>query len=209
MNEQLRHHRPSPAMVVAVVALVLAATGTAIAASRLVNGDKLIAKTSLSGNRLRNHTLGKAQIDLTKLGTVLSAKTAANAGFASNAYALGGIPASGYTRNDCGSLSGQVKGWVSVQGSPSFPSSFVDVGGYNCSGKALQARRIMTGLYEVRFVQSPVRLVVGMGAQDSGGLYPNADVVNAVSIDAGDFRVSVYNPPTSKVVDDTFVLLAP
>jgi hypothetical protein len=30
----------------------------------------------------------------------------------------------------------------------------------------------------------------------------------AVGIDAGDFRVSIYNPPTSKVIDDTFVLLA-
>jgi hypothetical protein len=46
--------RPSASMVVAVLALVIAASGTAMAAGHLVNGDKLIAQHSLSGNRLRN-----------------------------------------------------------------------------------------------------------------------------------------------------------
>jgi hypothetical protein len=61
-------------MVVALTALVVASSGTAIAAS-LVNGDKLIKKHSLSGNRLKNHTLTGTQVNLSKLGTV---PTAAN-----------------------------------------------------------------------------------------------------------------------------------
>ena len=67
--------RPSGAMVVAIIALVLAASGTAIAAG-LVSGDKLIKKGSLSGNRLRKHTLTGTQINLKKLGKVPSAKKA-------------------------------------------------------------------------------------------------------------------------------------
>ena len=55
-------HRPSPAMVVALIALVVAMSGTAVAATNLVNGDKLIAKHTLSANRLRNHTVTATQI---------------------------------------------------------------------------------------------------------------------------------------------------
>ena len=51
---ELRRRRPSAAMVVALVALIVAASGTAVAASRMVNGDSLIRKNSLSGNRLHN-----------------------------------------------------------------------------------------------------------------------------------------------------------
>lgn len=64
--------RPSPSMVVALIALVVALGGTAVAAG-LVNGDSLISQHSLSGNRLRNHTLTGKQINLRKLGTVPSA----------------------------------------------------------------------------------------------------------------------------------------
>ena len=86
MKDLLRR-RPSAAMVVAVTALVVATSGTAVAASQLVNGDHLIRKNSLSGNRLRNHTLTGLQIRLSELGTVPSAK---------NADELGGKPASSY-----------------------------------------------------------------------------------------------------------------
>jgi len=81
----LSRRLPSPAMVVAVMALVVAASGTAVAASALVNGDKLIRKGTLSGNRLRDHTITGRQVKLSKLGTVPSAAFAANAGHASSA----------------------------------------------------------------------------------------------------------------------------
>ena len=81
-------HRPSPAMAVALVALVIAASGTAVAATGLVSGDKLIKKNSLSGNRIRNKTLTGQQINLTKLGKVpnaAKADTATSAGSAGTA----------------------------------------------------------------------------------------------------------------------------
>ena len=55
-------HRPSPAMIVALIALVFAMSGTAIAATALVNGDALIARHTLSGDRLRNHTVTGQQL---------------------------------------------------------------------------------------------------------------------------------------------------
>jgi hypothetical protein len=66
----LRFAKPSPAMAVSIVALVVATTGTATAATSLVNGNSLIKKHSLSGDRLDNHTLTGTQINVKKLGTV-------------------------------------------------------------------------------------------------------------------------------------------
>jgi hypothetical protein len=77
-------------MVVAVIALVVAATGTAVAAGTSVDGDSLIKRDSLSGNRLRDHTLTRLQLKLSALGAV------PNAVHAKNADELGGRPASAY-----------------------------------------------------------------------------------------------------------------
>lgn len=86
----LARRRPSAAMVVAIIALVVAASGTAVAASRLVNGDSLIKRDSLSGNRLKNGSVTGTKIKVSSLGEVPSAKIAANA------QELGGRPASAY-----------------------------------------------------------------------------------------------------------------
>lgn len=96
---QLWGRKPSAAMVVAIVALVVALSGTAVAGSGRVSGDNLIKKGSLSGNRLRSHTLTGKQVDLAKLGQVPSAAqadTAASATNASNAAELGGRQPSAY-----------------------------------------------------------------------------------------------------------------
>jgi hypothetical protein len=59
----LAGRRPTAASVIALVAVVCAMSGTAVAASgALQNGDKLIAKHTLSGNRLRNGTLTASQL---------------------------------------------------------------------------------------------------------------------------------------------------
>jgi hypothetical protein len=87
--EKLLHRRPSASIVIALLALVLAASGTAVAASRLLSGDKLIKKRSLSGNRLKNHTITGKQVNLNKLGTVPSATNAAHASVADSAANAG------------------------------------------------------------------------------------------------------------------------
>lgn len=82
-------HRPSASMIVALIALVVAMSGSAVAASHLVSGDKLIRKRTLSGNRLRRHTLTGTQINLKRLGTVPKARSAASAGHARTADTAG------------------------------------------------------------------------------------------------------------------------
>jgi hypothetical protein len=77
--------RPSASMAVAVTALVFAASGTAAAATHMFSGDNLIKKHSLSGNRLRNHTITGTQVNLNKLGKVPSAKNADHATTANSA----------------------------------------------------------------------------------------------------------------------------
>jgi hypothetical protein len=107
MNKVLRR-RPSASLVISIVALVVAASGTAVAASTLVNGDSLIKKRSLSGNRLRNRSITGTQVNLNKLGKVPSAKNAdtaitagsatnaTNATNAGNANTIGGLPPSAF-----------------------------------------------------------------------------------------------------------------
>ena len=80
--------RPSPSMVVALIALVFAMSGTAVAATHLVSGDSLIKKHTLSGNRLRNHTLTGSQIKLNSLGKVPRAAKADTATNASHATTI-------------------------------------------------------------------------------------------------------------------------
>src|SRR6478672_1007122 len=86
----VRIQRPSPAMIVAILALVVALGGTAFAGpvakvARLISGDKTIKKGSLSGNRLRKHTITATQLNMAKLGTVPSATRAKSADSATHA----------------------------------------------------------------------------------------------------------------------------
>jgi hypothetical protein len=72
----LKSKRPSPAMIVALIALVVALGGTAYAAQS-INGDA-IQKQSIGGGKLKQKTLTGYQINTNKLGTVPSAKRAAH-----------------------------------------------------------------------------------------------------------------------------------
>jgi hypothetical protein len=98
---QLGRRRPSAGVVIGVIALVVATSGTAFAAGQLVNGDSLIKKNSLSGDRLRNDTITGRQIKLSSLGQVPSAK---------NAQELGGHPASYFSGSSGGGSGGSSGG---------------------------------------------------------------------------------------------------
>jgi hypothetical protein len=82
--------RPSPAMIVALIALIASLTGTAFAAigknsvgsrqikAKAVTTNKL-ANSAVTGAKVRDATLSGADIDLNALGTVPSATEAAHA----------------------------------------------------------------------------------------------------------------------------------
>ncbi len=68
--------RPSPAMIVAIVALVVALAGTAYAAQHINGGA--IMKQTIGAGKLKKKTLTGFQINTNKLGVIPSAKRAAH-----------------------------------------------------------------------------------------------------------------------------------
>lgn len=99
---KIRFGRPSPAMVVAVVALIAALSGSAYAAlgknsvgtrqlkAKAVTAGK-IANNAVTSAKVAQNSLTGSDINLSALGTVPSATNAANAG---NAATVGGHAAS-------------------------------------------------------------------------------------------------------------------
>jgi hypothetical protein len=112
MLQRLRPRRPSPAMLVAMIALVVAFGGSAIAdsavdlaKSKLINGKKIKPRT-IRANRVKRDTLTGKEINESKLAVVpnankansaTTAKTADNATTASNANAVNGVTESQFT----------------------------------------------------------------------------------------------------------------
>jgi hypothetical protein len=75
MRRVLSRRRPSPAMVVAIIALIAALAGTAYAKS--INGGA-IQKQTIGAGKLKHKTLTGYQINLNKLGPVPLAKRASH-----------------------------------------------------------------------------------------------------------------------------------
>src|SRR4249919_2598738 len=73
---KLTDRLPSPAMVVALIALIVALAGTAYAAQSINGGA--IKKQTIGGGKLKHKTLTGFQINTNKLGIVPSAKRAAH-----------------------------------------------------------------------------------------------------------------------------------
>jgi hypothetical protein len=73
---KLKRRRPSPAMVVATIALIVALGGTAIAAQSISGGA--IKKQTIGGGKLKRKTLTGFQINTNKLGTVPAARRASH-----------------------------------------------------------------------------------------------------------------------------------
>jgi hypothetical protein len=80
-----RFRRPSPALVIAVLALVVALGGSAYAV-RQIDGSA-IKRRSIPGDRIRNKALTGTQINEARLGRVNEAKNATNSKFALRASA--------------------------------------------------------------------------------------------------------------------------
>ena len=74
LMRRLKDARPSPALLVALVALIVALAGTAYAAQR-INGGAII-KHTIGGSKLKKNTLTGYQIKNSKLGVVPAARRA-------------------------------------------------------------------------------------------------------------------------------------
>jgi hypothetical protein len=204
--------RPSLALVVSFVALFIALGGSAYAGFGLAKnsvGTKQLKNGAVTTSKIRNGAVTSSKINgsgvtVSSALHANSATTAGSATSASNAGSLGSIPASGYTRNDCSSQTGQIKGWAIISGSASFSSTFVPVAGYNCASGfgttgQVEAQRLGTGLYEVKFPNNPDTIIFGStftGFVDQHEQGP------------GDFIVGVRDT-TGALTDQKFDVLSP
>lgn len=85
---RLWRHRPSPALVVSIIALVVALGGTSYAAFSLPRnsvGTRQLKRGAVTTQKLRNGAVTGAKIQLGSLGTVPSAAKANTAGYATSA----------------------------------------------------------------------------------------------------------------------------
>lgn len=111
MRRKLRIERPSPALVVAIVALLVAVTGTAVAS---------VATISALNHKDKKQVKKIADREIGKKAPGLSVATAANAGNASN---LANKPASDYLLNG---VSGEAWHLVGAGGQPAFQNGWSD-----------------------------------------------------------------------------------
>lgn len=84
----LRRYLPSPAMVVACLALLVALGGTSYAAIKLPRnsvGNIQLKRSAVTGVKVKNNSLGGVQINESRLGRVPSAASAATASTATTA----------------------------------------------------------------------------------------------------------------------------
>lgn len=228
--ERIRRHL-SYANVAATLALVFAMTGGAIAATGgFSSGGKLQAcvgsggtlKLLKSGQRCHhrqqkvvwNQTgpqgpagpsglAGQSGTSPTIPGKVSAAETALTA---NNALSLGGIPASEFTRRDCASLTGQIKGFATIPAGVGHTEEFHPISpSYNCSGGAVEARYLIQGIYEIRFVGNPAAIAVATAAPS----VLRADVAAVQLIENGRWRVEVYDVGEKEDVDVPVSLILP
>ena len=219
MKQLLTRRKPSPAMVVAVLALFISLAGTALAGpiaeiSGLNKRDKRVVRKlsrKISNQRITARAPGLA---VASAGTASSASTAKTADSATtadnagNANALGGVLASGYVRNGCDSPTGQIRGFARVPAEASFSSTFTDVSeAYNCSGEAVQAKRDGVGSYEVQFLGSSVTVATGNIVNDPA-TFDDA-FVSFTRVGPGHFQVRIYNAVLSAREDRPFSVLTP
>jgi hypothetical protein len=84
----LRARRPSPALVISIIALVMAMGGTGYAALKLPKnsvGNKQLKTNAVTGSKVKNGSLTGKDLKLSALGTVPAATNATNATNAVNA----------------------------------------------------------------------------------------------------------------------------
>jgi hypothetical protein len=227
----LRRRRSLLNAATAIALVFIVGGGSALAATSLANHkkpkpkpkpkltlnstDKSFINSAIASGHVAFATSAQTASSATTATTATSATNATSAksaDTATNATSLGGVAASGYTRNDCASTTGQVKGFAIVEASAGFSGTLTGVGGYNCSGQAVQAARIGPGEYEVKFLGSPATIAVGNLNLPSNATPGIVAFLSIRNLGPGDFDVLIYNPlaPGPTHLDDQpFALMTP
>lgn len=155
-REGSRTHRPSPALVIAIIALFLSLAGTSYAAVKLPAGSvgtKQLKNAAVTGAKIKNRAVTAAKISTvglkvpsasradsaTSADVATTATTAATAG----GVAAGAITDSSFSNTDAGAVAA-AGGTITVSGTtPAFTRQF------NRVGAAMTVTRMDTGFYEI------------------------------------------------------------
>ncbi len=216
---RLLRQRPSPAMIVALLALFVALGGSSYAAIKIgagnlkrgAVGSRAIANNSIRSTDVRNGTLRGTDVKNDSLTNAdidnrdLQAKSAASA---SNADKLDGLDSTGFTRGACGTQNGAIHGYARIIASSLFSSSYTTTDvelPYNCSGQSVQARRIGQGFYEIRFNGTAGGLAVATNMQAPSNSPSNLNV--ALSRTASGTFVATIEDQAGAPTDWPFVIV--
>ena len=168
MSQKLRSRRPSPAMIVALVALVAALGGTAYAAGR-INGNS-IQRQSIGGGKLKKKTLTGAQINVNKLGEVPLAKRTTHTFWAVVHNPAGKGNATLTRVSDNGAISATEAGGAVIVVFPINVSDCANVAGRNNAGTT-----VPTSGYAQTNTSPANAGVVEVHTRDKGGANEDAD----------------------------------
>jgi hypothetical protein len=174
----MKNRRKSPAILIAVVALVVALAGTSMAgyAAGKASGDSLIKKKSLSGNRLKADTVTGNQVSESSLGNVPSATHAAKADLAvqaDHAASADRVPATALTPYVYGSVWHQDPATTRAAGYRKDGSGFVHLQGSvaHVSGVSIVMVVLPPGFRPADIISFPALTASGPGSLliDSAG----------------------------------------
>jgi hypothetical protein len=194
----LRRFRPTPALVVAFVALFAAMGGIGYSAVKL-KPNSIKAKNIRAG-AVTSDKLADGAVTTPKFAPDATAPNATNAANAMNAAKLGGVAPGGCQ-------TGWLKASATVDTTPlnGTLSEPIVVPGFNCASTAddaVQVQREATGQYTVTLADSDADVAVA----SSGG---SNSVAAATPLEAGSFLVKVWNNGDAAFVDGrTFTLIA-
>jgi hypothetical protein len=200
MRKLVRGWMPSPALIVACLALFVALGGVGYAALKGKDKKKVRAI---------------ADQEISKLAPGLKVSNAANASNASNAgnaAKLDGSPAASFQRFCSG---GGIKGTVVVNTTGASNTSFTNVPGFNCfrpgdTTSSVQIERLAQGQYYVRFVgnSGPNASGSAIATEVGGDGYVSYDVTTTPIQGENTFIAIVHNAAGNVVDNRTFSLVA-
>lgn len=201
VRSRIAARRPSPALVISLIALFVAASGTAWG----------IARNSVGSAQLRNNSV--KSVDLRNNAAVRGVDVV-NDSLTGKDILEGSLR--GVLRSD-GCQLGKVRAYARVKGSATVPSTYTDSSlfvdlAHNCSGGTVEVRRSSIGHYLVRFNGAGGRLAMVSSNTDFINLGENNIVAVgrvAVGDDAGAFEVTVANEPDNSFEDAPFTILLP